>query len=72
MIFRKLALATTALSLAAMPVAVQAAPVARTSAPMTEASDARGDAVRALIIVLIAAIGMGFLLLTDDDEPTSP
>ncbi len=30
------------------------------------------DAVRALIIIIIGAIGMAFLLLTDDDDRVSP
>ena len=72
MSFRKLTLAVAAASLAALPVAAQAAP-ARANAPVTEESELGGsDLVRALIIVLIGAIGMGVLLLSDDDAPVSP
>ena len=72
MVFRKLALASAALTLAVAPVAAQAAP-SRAAAPITEESDLGGgnEFVNALIIILIAAIGMGALLLSDDD-PVSP
>ena len=67
--FRKLTLAAAATTLAIAPVASQAAPVARAAARLTDEADLGGsDAVRALIIILIAAIGMVFLLLTDDDD----
>jgi len=72
MSFRKLTLAAAATSLAVMPVAAQAAP-ARANAPVTDESELGGsDLWRALIIVLIGAIGMGVLLLSDDDAPVSP
>ena len=72
--FRKLTLAAAATTLAIAPVAAHAAPIDRAAAPTTEASDLGGsDAVRALIIIIIGAIGMAFLLLTDDDDgPVSP
>ncbi|GGE05559.1 hypothetical protein GCM10011515_26380 [Tsuneonella deserti] len=71
---RNLAMITAAATLTVAPVAAQAASPARASAPAAGESDLRsGDAWRALIIVLIGAIGMGFLLLTDnDDAPVSP
>jgi hypothetical protein len=71
---RKLALITAAATLAAAPVAAQAAAPARAAAPVANESELGGsDAMRALIIILIGAIGMGFLLLTDDDDsPVSP
>ena len=76
MSFRKLTLTAAAASLAALPVAAQAAqaaPPARASAPIADESELGGsDLVRALIIVLIGAIGMGVLLLSDDDAPVSP
>ena len=75
MSFRKLTLAAAATSLAALPVAAQAAQAApaRASAPMAGESELGGsDLVRALIIILIGAIGMGVLLLSDDDAPVSP
>lgn len=74
MYFRKLTLAAAATTLAIAPVASQAAPIARSVAPMTDEADLGGsDAMRALIIILIGAIGMVFLLLTDDDDnPVSP
>ena len=75
MSFRKLTLAAAATSLAAMPIAAQGAQAApaRASASMTDESDLGGsDLWRALIIVLIGAIGMGVLLLSDDDAPVSP
>ena len=73
MYFRKLTLAAAATTLAIAPVASQAAPIARSVAPMTDEADLGGsDAMRALIIILIGAIGMVFLLLTDDDNPVSP
>ena len=71
--FRKLTFAAAATTLAVAPVASHAAPVARAAAPTTEEADLGGsDAVRALIIIIIGAIGMAFLLLTDDDDPVSP
>ena len=76
MSFRKLTLTAAATSLAALPVAAQAAqaaPMPRASAPISDESELGGsDLVRALIIVLIGAIGMGVLLLSDDDAPVSP
>ena len=73
MSFHKLTLAAAATSLAALPVAAQAAPMPRASAPIADESELGGsDLVRALIIVLIGAIGMGVLLLSDDDAPVSP
>ena len=75
MSFRKLTLAAAATSLAAMPVAAQAAQAApaRASGPAAEESELGGsDLMRALIIILIGAIGMGALLLSDDDGPVSP
>jgi hypothetical protein len=75
MFFRKLTLATATASLAAMPVAAQAAQAApsRASAPAADESELGGsDLMRALIIVIIGAIGMGVLLLSDDDAPVSP
>lgn len=69
---RHLTAATSAALLAVTPLAASAAPIERASAPATEASEIAGsDIGRALIIILIAAAGMGFLLLTDD-EPDSP
>ena len=75
--FRNMAMATAALTLAAAPIAVQAAPAApieRASAATTGESELGGsDFMRALIIILIGAIGMAALLLTDDnDSPVSP
>ncbi len=68
----QLTLAAAATALAVAPLAAQAAPVDRATAPATEEMDLGGsDAVRALIIIIIGAIGMAFLLLTDD-EPVSP
>jgi hypothetical protein len=75
MTLRQLSLATAAASLAAMPVAAQAATatVDRASAPADEQSDLAGGIGPAVIIVLIAAVGMGLLLLLDnnDDNPVS-
>ena len=72
--FRKLALASAAAMTVAAPVAAQSAPVARAAAPSSDESDLGGSNImRALIIILIGAVGMGFLLLTDDDDsPVSP
>ena len=72
--FRNLALVTAAATLTVAPVAAQAAPVARAAAPTADESELGGsDLMRALIIVIIGAIGMGILLLTDnDDAPVSP
>lgn len=73
--FRKLALATAATTLAIAPIGAQAAAPLRAAEPVTEASDLAGgsDIVKALIIVLIAGIGMAALLIADDDDsPVSP
>lgn len=73
MSLRNLTAATSAALLAVTPLAVSAAPIERASAPTTEAADLRGgtEFLNAIIIMLIAAAGMAFLLLTDDD-PASP
>ena len=66
---RNLAFATAATTMVVTPIAAQAAPVARSAAPVAAESELRsGDLWRALIIVLIAAVGMGLLLATDDDD----
>ena len=66
---RNLAFATAAATMVVTPIAAQAAPVARAAAPTFNESELRsGDLWRALIIVIIGAIGMALLLATDDDD----
>ncbi len=69
---RKLMLSAAASALAVSSVAVQAAPVARTSAPVASGQEELGGGL--LLPVLFAlAIGLGIILLVDDDEePVSP
>ena len=68
--------AVGAVALAAAPVVTQAqsAETARSSEPAAEASAMGGGIGPALIIALVAAIGMGVLFATDndDDDPVSP
>ncbi len=66
---KKLLFAVAATGLVATPIAAQS--VARVSAPTEEVSENGGSFGPAAIIIAIAAIGMGILLLTDDDEPAS-
>lgn len=69
---RKLLFGAAATALAASSIAAQAAPVARTSAPVASGSEELGGGF--LLPVLFAlAIGLGIILLVDDDEePVSP
>jgi hypothetical protein len=71
---RHLTAASAAALLVTAPIAANAAPIERSGAPVAgESADLTGgsDFMKGLIIVLIAAAGMAFLLLTDD-EPVSP
>ncbi len=68
------------LSIAAASVALTAAPIAahaaassdRVAAPVAETSELAGGIGPAFIIVALAAVGMGILLLTDDDDNEVP
>lgn len=68
---KKMLFAVAATGLVATPIAAQS--VSRVSAPTEEVSENGGGFGPAAIIIAIAAIGMGILLLTenDDDEPVS-
>ena len=72
MTLRKLPAAFAAASLVVAPVAVQAAPVAteRATASAEETSEMRGRSRigNGIIIALLAAAGMLFLILTDDED----
>ena len=63
---KKLLFAVAATGLVATPIAAQS--VSRVSAPTSEVEELGGGIGPAAIIIAIAAIGMGILLLTDDDE----
>lgn len=64
-----LALSAAAVLTAAAPVAAQAAPVARAAAPTTDEAELGGsNFARIAIIVLIAAVGMLALILSDNDD----
>ena len=71
--FRKLALATAALSLASTPVVAQqaAAQVQRDAAPVSETSELAGNATL-FFILGIAAVVAGIVLISEDnDDPVS-
>ncbi len=70
MALRKLPAALAAVSLVAAPVAAQAAPAPteRASAPAGEESELRGRFGAGLIIAALAAIGMLYLILDDNDD----
>lgn len=75
MSFRKLTLAAACLTMVTGPVAAQASMPLRSAGPISEEADLGGgsDVMKALIILLIASIGMVYLLVTDDeDQPVSP
>lgn len=70
----KLTAIAAAASLAGAPVALQAAadtaPMTRAAAPVEGESEIAGIGA-AGIIIAIAAIGMGALLIAEDDDPVS-
>lgn len=71
---RHLTAASAAALLVTAPIAANAAPIERSAAPVAGESGeltSGSDFMKALIIILIAAAGMAFLLVTDDD-PVSP
>ena len=74
--FRKTSAFAAAASLAVAPVALQAASDApsmdRAAAPVEGESELTGGIGPALIIVAIAAVGMGALLIAEDDDDDQP
>ena len=68
---RSLALTAATAALALAPVASQAAPPRTAAAVTAESEGLRGSPV--FIIVAVAVLlGLGIILLSDGDEPTSP
>jgi hypothetical protein len=67
---KQLPLALAAASLTVAPVAAQAAPapIERGSEAAVGTSEMRGGFSPALVVVALAAVGMLFLILTDDDD----
>jgi hypothetical protein len=73
MTIRTLAVAAAASSLALAPIAAQAQPAAveRGSAMPAQTEDLQGGFGAIAIIIALAALGMGLLLLSDDDDAIS-
>ncbi|MBB3034767.1 hypothetical protein [Alteriqipengyuania lutimaris] len=65
----KISAVAAAASLAIAPVAIQAAPgSARTAAPVEGESELAGGIGAAAVILAIGAIGIGALLIAEDDD----
>ena len=71
MFIKKLALGTAAATLVAAPVVAQSAP--ERIAPVAGESELGGESIApAFIVLAIAAVGVGILLLTGDDDDDAP
>ena len=68
---RTFALMAAATALAVAPVAAQAAPQ-RTPAPVSTESEQLFGSPLLVIVLLAVAVGLGIILLDDDESPTSP